>query len=65
MEKKQKESKDNPYRVFYDNYTAANAGTECTGLMYRPAEDAEAWAHYHEVFDFSPKPPDPKKQQID
>ena len=51
----------NPYNVYYDNYLNTNACTECTGLMFRVADDLMEWDSYREVFDFTPTPPVPWK----
>lgn len=62
--KKQAESNDeNPYNIFYDNYLDTKSCTECTGLMYRAANNRKEWDSYREVYDFTPKPPKSSDKQ--
>lgn len=52
--KKPKENPVNPYHIHYDNYLDTNASTECTGLLYRPAQNGEEWENSHDIFNFRP-----------
>ena len=45
----------NPYHIYYDNYLDTDACTECTGLIYKAAEDRKEWDSYREVYDFTPR----------
>lgn len=54
MEKKKTQDNKNAYNVMYNNYMDTNASTECTGLMYHPADDREEWDDYHDIFNFTP-----------
>lgn len=51
-----RESKDNPYQIFYDNYLTTNACTECTGLIPFLSNDVMEWDSYRDVFDFEAVP---------
>lgn len=42
-----------PYNVSYENAMDTDACTECTGLIYNPAENGEEWDAYQEIFDFA------------
>ena len=46
---------ENPYRIYDDNYLDTDACTECTGLIYKAAEDRKEWDSYREVYDFTPR----------
>lgn len=48
-----KPNTDNPYNVSYENFMDTDANTECTGLIYRAAENGEEWDAYQEIFDFA------------
>lgn len=61
--KTEKTPDTNPYNIQYDNYLDTNACTECTGLMYRAADDRKEWDAYREIFDFTAKPPAPDQEQ--
>lgn len=56
MKKHPVDYESNPYEIHYNNYLNTNSCTECTGLMYRAAEDHEEWEAYREIFDFTPVP---------
>lgn len=43
----------NPYNISYDNAMDTDACTECTGLIYRVAEDGDEWEMYQDIYDFS------------
>ena len=64
MKKNKKPDTYDPYHISYENYLDTTACTECTGLMYRVAQNCEEWDTYREIFDFTAKPPknDSKKQ---
>ena len=63
MEKRPDNNKDpNPYNISYENYLDTNACTECTGLMQGPASGKEEWDMYREIFDFTAKPPRPRRE---
>ncbi len=54
MKKEKTPDDKNPYNIMYNNYMDTNAGTECTGLMYQPADSRSEWDDYHEIFNFTP-----------
>lgn len=45
------------YNVHYDNYMNTAADTECTGLIYRAAENLEEWENYKDILNFIPASP--------
>lgn len=63
MDEKNTDKKEDLYHVSYENYLDTNACTECTGLMYNPAQSREEWDTYHEVFDFMPEAVPPKQDK--
>lgn len=65
MTNDKKTEKQNPYRVFYDDYMDTNACTECTGLMPELDGDEEKWENYLEIFDFRPRIPDSEGNTTD
>lgn len=52
------EEDNNPYRIFYENYTSTNAATECTGLIPAGPDSREIWENYQDIFNFQPLPYD-------
>lgn len=57
MKQEKTPNNKNDYNVEYNNYMDTNASTECTGLMYHPADDRDEWDDYHEIFNFTPPSP--------
>ncbi len=60
MENKEKEKKLNrsvlsdTYEKEYDYLANSATGMDCTGLMYRPADNAEEAESYRQVYDYLP-----------